>query len=313
MILGARWAIILAAGEGSRLRLLTTDDRGIVTPKQFCSLRGGASLLEQTLARAERCVPRDRVVVVVARDHEPFWRAQLAHLPAANVIPQPSNRGTAVGLLLPLLHIMARDPEPSLLVLPADHHVRDEATLHGCTDRALTMAARGDAGVVLLGMSPECATSDYGWIVPGARRGAVHEVQAFVEKPNPSEAARLMARGGIWNSFLFTARGRALLDLIEARAPGIAHVIDDALRLGGDTLDRIYQPLRSVDLSRDIFAHSAPALRVMQVPACGWTDLGTPQRVVECLEHGVLDRAEVPHRGVSVSLMGCVRRAAASA
>jgi hypothetical protein len=51
----------------------------------------------------------------------------------------------------------------------------------------------------------------------------------------------------------------------------------------------------------------------MQVPACGWTDLGTPQRVVECLEHGVLDRAEVPHRGVSVSLMGCVRRAAASA
>jgi hypothetical protein len=46
-----RWAIVLAAGEGSRLRLLTTDDRGVVTPKQFCSLRGGASLLERTLAR----------------------------------------------------------------------------------------------------------------------------------------------------------------------------------------------------------------------------------------------------------------------
>ena len=60
------WAIVLAAGDGTRLRDLTTRD-GVSTPKQFCSLAGGRSLLGDALARAARVVPRKRVVVVVAR------------------------------------------------------------------------------------------------------------------------------------------------------------------------------------------------------------------------------------------------------
>ena len=313
MILGARWAIVLAAGEGSRLRLLTTDDRGVVTPKQFCSLRGGASLLEQTMARAELHVPLERVVVVVAAEHEACWRGQLAHLPPQNVIVQPSNRGTAIGLLLPLLHIMTRDPEPSIAVFPSDHHVTDEPTLAASVRLALATVTRGDAGVVLLGMSPESVNADYGWIVPAPGTSAVRAVQTFVEKPTPSAASILLTEGGIWNSFLFAARGRTLLDLVERVAPGVAHAIDDALRLGGDTLDRVYSTLPTVDLSRDVFARVPRALRVVQVPPCGWTDLGTPQRVVECLTQRGQAAADIQHRGVTVSLLNCVRRQVASA
>lgn len=307
MIVGARWAIVLAAGEGSRLRLLTTDDHGVPVPKQFCSLRGGASLLELALARAERHVPRERVVVVVASHHETFWRGQLQHLPPQNVVVQPSNRGTAVGLLLPLLRVLAQDPEPSVLVLPSDHHVADEATLAGSLQTAMTTVARGEAGTVLIGIVPASANSDYGWIVPGPGGGLVRPVHAFVEKPTPTVAQALLAQGGIWNSFLFAARGRALRDLIEREAPGLGQSIAQAVHLGGDTLDRVYGALPKVDLSHDVFARAPEALRVLRAPACGWTDLGTPQRVIECLAHQGNEGSAVPHRGVSVNLLTSVR------
>src|SRR5262245_29208838 len=71
---GNTWALVLAAGEGTRLASLTTGADGRSTPKQYCSLDGGRSLLGDALARAELLVPRERIVVVVARQHEALWR-----------------------------------------------------------------------------------------------------------------------------------------------------------------------------------------------------------------------------------------------
>src|SRR5262245_31154240 len=107
------WAIVLAAGEGKRLRELTMRG-GIDTPKQFCSLRGGRSLLGDALARAARIAPRKRMLVVVAAEHRRFWERELADLPRENVIVQPANRGTAAGVLLPALTVLERDPEARL-------------------------------------------------------------------------------------------------------------------------------------------------------------------------------------------------------
>jgi len=80
-------------------------------PKQFCSLRGGASLLDEALARGEAVTSRSRVLAVVAGCHRRWWEGALRSLPPDNVIVQPENKGTAAGLLLPLLHIVTRDPE----------------------------------------------------------------------------------------------------------------------------------------------------------------------------------------------------------
>src|SRR5262245_18201626 len=85
------WALILAAGEGSRLRALTTTHGGIAVPKQFCSLRGGPSLLQETQHRAEAVAPRARICTIVASQHRRFWEGPLSQLPARNVIVQPEN------------------------------------------------------------------------------------------------------------------------------------------------------------------------------------------------------------------------------
>lgn len=100
------WALVLAAGEGSRLRSLTTTATGQAVPKQFCSLQGGPSLMQEALQRAASIAPIQRTCSIVAAQHRRWWEAPLYHLPEENVIVQPENRGTAHGILLPLLHIV---------------------------------------------------------------------------------------------------------------------------------------------------------------------------------------------------------------
>ena len=149
------WALVLAAGEGSRLRTLTTTANGIAVPKQFCSLRGGSSLLQDALRRARDVTDPSRICSIVASQHRRWWSLDLQALPPANIIVQPENRGTANGILLPLLRIVARDPQATLLLLPADHYVRDEAMLGAALRKAASLAAASPDTVYLLGIEPD--------------------------------------------------------------------------------------------------------------------------------------------------------------
>ena len=128
-ILGATWAIVLAAGDGTRLRDLTVDRHGKAVPKQYCTLRGGRTLLGDALQRAQMVALPERVVVVVAAQHWEWWEPELASLPRANLIVQPQNRGTASGILLPLLSIVERDRAARIAVFPSDHFIQDEPVL----------------------------------------------------------------------------------------------------------------------------------------------------------------------------------------
>jgi len=280
------WAIVLAAGEGTRLRELTTSD-GVATPKQFCSLRGGRTLLGEALARARRVVPRKRVVVVVAAEHRCFWERELATLPAENVIVQPANRGTAAGLLLPLLAILERDPEARVAVLPSDHFVARENVLGASLRIALESLELLEEGITLLGITPDVPESGYGWIVPTSSREFLRPVQSFVEKPDPAHAGELLARGGVWNSFLFAAAGSTLVRCFEERLPELLvrmrAAFSGSRTTRAERVQELYDELGSHDFSREILQGNEPRLRLEVVPPCGWTDLGTFERVAACL------------------------------
>src|SRR5215475_13041120 len=103
------WGIVLAGGEGTRVRAFLTSLCGGRGIKQFCAVVGRRSMLEHTLARVELLIPRERILVVVSRHHREEVKQQLAHWPADNTIVQPANRDTAPGILLPLAHISYRD------------------------------------------------------------------------------------------------------------------------------------------------------------------------------------------------------------
>ncbi len=283
------WALVLAAGEGSRLHQLTTMASGLAVPKQYCSLSGGASLLHDTLRRAEAVAPAERTFAVVSGEHRRWWRSLPATLPDSNIVVQPANRGTAIGILLPLLSILQRDADATVIVLPSDHFVSDEGVLADAMQQAVRQA-RAMPALVLLGFTPEDADPELGYIVVRETPATgVYDVREFVEKPDPASAAFLMQRGALWNSFIFAVRGRFLLRTFESLMPEIVADMADAVRQDGPDshrvarLARLYAQLPSIDFSRDVMHHHPHLLRVLRVPACGWSDLGTPRRVAEAL------------------------------
>lgn len=307
---GHDWALVLAAGEGSRLQTLTTTASGVAVPKQFCSLGGGASLLHDALRRARVVAPPERTCVVVAAHHRRWWEGLSRFIPMRNIIVQPRNRGTANGILLPLLRILHRDPEASLLVLPSDHYVRNEAILAAALRRAAMEAAGRRDGIVLLGFAPEEADPELGYIVPKVGAGSeadVRVVEQFIEKPGIAAARELIAQGGLWNALIFVARGETLLRIFEERCPEIVMEMRGILRRSsGDTtsdahLIGLYERLPAMDFSRDVIQRCVSRLLVLRVTPCGWSDLGTPRRLAETLRRGWASRraspAETLHAG----------------
>jgi mannose-1-phosphate guanylyltransferase len=302
MAAGATWALVLAAGEGSRLRSLTTKPCGTAVPKQFCSLKGERTLLDEALARARAVTATQYICAIVAEQHRRWWLSLLGDLPQRNVIPQPRNRGTAIGILYPLLHILARDPHARLVILPSDHYVRDERVLLRSMRSALQALVHSDGAPILLGIEPYEADPDLGYIIPGAYdRYGTQSILHFVEKPPANIAGTVIERGGLWNAFIVVAYGRSLLNLFEQSCHAIVRELRNLVmesEQGSNVvtaLSALYERLPHMDFSREVLQAHSSALRVARVPACGWSDLGTPKRVAETLRRVGSTEIPAPH------------------
>jgi mannose-1-phosphate guanylyltransferase len=241
-------------------------------------------MLRWALERACSVVPKERVVIVVAEQHRRFWEDELSDFPLDNVIVQPRNRGTGAGLLLPLLRLcLHRDAVARVLVLASDHYVEDERTLRESLDLALHARGRERGRLLLLGMTPRgLVDHDFGWIVPASRASrGIRRVAHFAEKPGLEGAQVLMQRGALVNTLMLVAPVELILRLYEETLPGILRAFLDCPRdaIGHEHLDEIYKSIPTSDFSRDVLARSVRHLSVVQVPRCGWSDLGTPERL----------------------------------
>jgi len=277
------WTIVLAAGRGRRLAGVTG---GI--PKQFWRVRGEATLLDQTLDRLAPFAPPGRTIVVVDQEHEPYVRS-LGRL-SAHVLYQPRDRGTAAGVLLAMLPILDRDPEAVVLLSPADHGVGADADYRAGVRSALRLVRRRRSGIVLFGAEPDGFDPSYGWIRPGRplRPGWLRQVESFIEKPGPDLARELQQSRAVWNTMVLVASASSLLGLFASRQPALTAALVAAWQVPAAgrsrALDRTYERLRGLDFSRDVLT-GASGLSVYTWPASmGWSDLGTPERLVAWLE-----------------------------
>ena len=283
------WAIILAGGEGVRLRTLTTDSSGRATPKQYCSLLGGSTLVQDAISRAQNIVGQDRLCAVVADSHEQWWCSALSPLRRRNILAQPRNRGTANGVLLAVLWILHQDPLAQLLFLPADHFVEEEGRFCAAVRAALEELAGATEDIVLVGVEPREPDCELGYILCGNRAGRSRRVLRFVEKPSPMLAEQLVSQGALWNTFIFAVTATALLSHFRGRMPRVVDQMRttvaraSAMSTDATALNDLYRSLPDMDFSREILAAIPMSLRAVASPNCGWSDLGTPQRVAEAL------------------------------
>jgi mannose-1-phosphate guanylyltransferase len=291
------WAVVLAGGQGTRLRRMTTNRQGIVIPKQYCSLERSSCLLQDALTRAGSVAMRSHICTVVAAQHRQWWTSAVTGLNESNVFVQAQNKGTALGILLALLMIEMRNPEAALTLLPADHYFRDEESIVRAMRVAGNLAGANTFSTYLLGTDPESPDPELGYILPAELMDdKPASIAGFTEKPNKDFAQELISLGALWNLFILAGSVTALLRLFAEDHADMVAEMRDALKrkVAGrpDSLDEFYEGIEPVDFSRDILEVQANRLQVIRVPHCGWTDLGTPKRV-EATVRGIVARAGV--------------------
>lgn len=248
-------------------------------------------MLEHTLARVERLIPRERVLVVVSADHREEAAQQLAHWPAENVIYQPLNRDTAPGILLPLAHITHRQPFATVAIFPSDHFIVDEARFMASVERAVAETQRFPRELTLLGMTPDHPEEGYGWIEPAEAEDhrLTRAVHRFCEKPAPPQAEALFRRGALWNSFIGVAQATTVWEMIRQTAPDLYQDFMSIRRVlarpySGEVIENVYRDTRAINFSSEVCARLPSRLRVLPTPAVGWSDWGSVERICASLE-----------------------------
>lgn len=279
--------VILSGGSGTRLWPLSREQY----PKQLLQLVGDGTMLQVAARRlngfAGRLLLASEPIVVCNEEYRFITAEQLRSggCPSGQIILEPFGRNTAPALTLAALQSLRVEKDAVLLVMPADHVIGDVPAFHRAVDVALGAAL--DGAMVTFGIVPERAETGYGYIRSGPEVAeGIHEVAAFVEKPDAATAAAYVASGEyLWNSGLFMVRASSWMRAIGHFNPDMANACTLAL-------DGAAQDADFVRIVRDVFAQcpsdsidyavmeklaATPELGVQprMVPmSVGWSDVG---------------------------------------
>jgi mannose-1-phosphate guanylyltransferase len=295
------WVMVLAGG-GTVSPDSQNGDMDSDSDRRHCgALLGRQSLLKTTLSRAGLLVPGERICVLINRPERRYWSDSLAGLTRGNIILQPSHRGSAVEILLGVLTILARDPSARIIVLPYHHYVDDERAMASSLLDAATPTAQTRNKLTLVGIKPAEADPELGYIVTGRWfEDGTRSVHRVVNGSGEVRARELVARGALWNSCIFAARGTVLLSILRARLPELVDQMETALARGdgpggrANELTRLFARLPSVDFSQVIAQGAEAECRVITSRPCGWSNSGTPRRVAAVAR----DVGRRPSRGI---------------
>jgi mannose-1-phosphate guanylyltransferase len=261
-----RWAVVLAGGVGSRFWPLSSAER----PKQLLPLAGARPLLVEAVDRLLPLVEPARVLVVTSRALAPAVRALLPAVPPTNVLAEPVARSTAPALAWATATAARRDPAASVVSVHADWTVADADAFRASAVAALAAAEQADV-LVTVGARPTRAETGYGYIVPGEPlAGPARRIARFVEKPDPHQAATLVAHGALWNTGLFAWTAARLHAELAAYTPELAPGLT-ALETGD--AEAFFAAVRPVSIDVGVFERTNRG--AVLAGDFGWDDVGS--------------------------------------
>ncbi|GMU42307.1 MAG: mannose-1-phosphate guanylyltransferase/mannose-6-phosphate isomerase [Xanthomonadales bacterium] len=274
--------VILSGGAGTRLWPVSRR----AYPKPFMQMGDGESLLRKTLKRAQAVAVGEEVITVTAREHFFITRDEYRGLLAdsdARFLLEPVGRNTAPALAMAALDIEHRHgPDAQLLVLPADHLIRDLDSFAEAVRQARALAAAGY--LVTFGILPTRPETGFGYIRAGASLTHGREIEAFVEKPDAQTAQGYLASGDYsWNSGMFCFAAGALLETMVQTCPAL-------LAAARECYAQAHTGAMPIEFEREAFARlpdisvdyavMEKASRRAVIPASfDWNDIGSWQAI----------------------------------
>ena len=270
--------VILCGGAGSRLWPMSRR----LLPKQFLPLISEHSMLQETAMRAMRLDGARAPVVVCSEEHRFLVAEQMRAIGATPqlIILEPLARNTAPALTAAALAVAQSNPGAVMLVLPADHLIRDEAALGRAVDAAAKAAGAG--ALATFGIVPDRPETGYGYIEleDATPSGDCLPIKRFVEKPDRDTAEQFVASGRfLWNSGMFALQAETYLAELRRLRPDILAAVNaawdgrtrdlDFCRLEATSFGAC--PADSIDYA--VMEHTTKAV---VVPAnIGWSDIGS--------------------------------------
>ena len=266
--------VILAGGQGTRFWPVSR----VRHPKQFLSISAsGESLIQATARRVRPLCGTGQLMVVTNVMHRPLIEE---HVPDAVILTEPVARNTAASIGLAALHLAQKDPNTVMVVLPADHAVRDEEGLRMVLKEASELA-RQEELIVTIGVKPTAPHTGYGYIKRSAAlKGNGYLIGRFYEKPNLERARKYCQSDDFyWNSGMFISRAGVMLDAISDEMPELSTALDRikvALGTGdeNDVVLREFTALEPVSIDFGVLEH-ARNCAVIAARDIGWNDVGS--------------------------------------
>ena len=277
-------AVILAGGSGSRLWPLSRQH----LPKQFLSLDGEASLLQTTINRLFPVIDAKNVLIVTQETHAK-GEAYHALLPYQTLF-EPVARNTAPAIALAAARLMADGEDPIMVVLPADHIIKDEKLFREHLGMAIDIAESGK--LITFGIQPTRPDTGFGYVK--VHRGDTlnaYAVDRFTEKPDEMTAKKFLEEGDYyWNSGMFVWRASAIIDEIREHLPEVYKVIQTIISESHTAgafqqttfqkaVENHFSAMPSISIDYGVLEKSN---RVLLIPCdIGWNDVGSWQAVHE--------------------------------
>ena len=290
-------AVIMAGGGGTRFWPRSRQKR----PKQFLTLMGERSLLQQAAERIEAQVPPDRCWVITGETYREETARQLPALHTGRIVGEPCGRDTAACIGLGAALIARQDATATMLVMPADHIIEPVQEFRRAVHVAEQMAEEHPATLITFGIPPTYPATGYGYIHRGqevacpspqplspaaGERGwgegqdvKVFRVQAFREKPSQELAEQFAGTGEFfWNSGIFVWKAATILHALRKRQPGLCAAVEriaDAWPTGerAAVLRREYKGLERISIDYAVMEHAQDVF-VVKAPF-HWDDVGS--------------------------------------
>lgn len=264
-------AVVMAGGSGTRLWPVSRAKR----PKQFLNLYGDETMLQATFNRLSD-LNVESSITICNNDHRFFVAEQLREINLeTKIILEPTGKNTAPAIAL---SAFCSDDDPLLLVLSADHLIKDKENFTQAVNRAIPIAE--DGKLVVFGVAPDNPNTGYGYIKKGINYKEGFEVQSFKEKPKLNKAKKyLSSKEYFWNSGMFLFKASVYLEELNKYEPDIYEICKSATKSPIDDLDftrideKIFSKCPSKSIDYAVMEKTSEA--VMVEMDAGWNDIGS--------------------------------------